>query len=35
MLMAAEDFWENRRQAQKHIEESNTLKSRLEVFLDA
>lgn len=35
MLMAAETFWENRRQAQKYIEESNTLKGRLESFLHA
>ncbi len=35
MLMAAESFWLNNRQAQKVIEESNGLKSRLEQFLKA
>ncbi len=35
MLMTAENFWTNNRQAQKVIEESNGIKNRLDQFLKA
>jgi peptide chain release factor 2 len=34
-LMAAEDFWSNRDQAQKVIDEANSLRSRTEPLLKA
>jgi peptide chain release factor 2 len=34
-LMAAESFWNNREQAQKHIEESNLLRGKIEPLLKA
>src|SRR5688572_32796205 len=33
--MAREDFWNNREQAQKFIEESNSLRNRVEPLLQA
>lgn len=35
VLMAREDFWNNREQAQKSIEESNSLRNRVEPLLQA
>ncbi|HTD85132.1 MAG TPA: peptide chain release factor 2 [Candidatus Binatia bacterium] len=34
-VMAREDFWNNREQAQKLIEESNTVRNRIDPLLDA
>jgi peptide chain release factor 2 len=34
-LMAREDFWNNREQAQKLIEESNTIRNKIDPLLDA